>query len=66
MLFEVGYALGLGKDVPLLAQDTIDIPVDVRSYQVAVYNPDELDSVERYVHLWVEETLRQRGAALTP
>ena len=54
VLFDVGIALGLRKPVLLLSQEPVkDLPPNLRAYQVAVYRPDDLATVRRYVELWL-------------
>ena len=64
VLFEVGVALGLGKPVLLLSQQPLeDVPFDLRALQIAVYRPDDLATVRRYVEMWLRDTIAQQTLA---
>jgi nucleoside 2-deoxyribosyltransferase len=58
VFFELGLAIGLGKPVLLLSQESAaDIPFDLRARQVVVYRPDQLDTISRYIDLWLRDLL---------
>ena len=58
VFFELGLALGLGKPVLLLSQaPATDIPFDLRARQIVVYRPEQLDTISRYVDLWLRDLL---------
>lgn len=64
VLFDVGIALGLRKPVLLLSQDPAkDLPPNLRAYQVAVYRPDDVATVRRYVELWLDDVYRRRASS---
>jgi hypothetical protein len=63
VLFEVGLALGLSKPVLLLSQGTADVPADLHRQQVAMYRPDDLDTVRRYLELWLRDVRARRQTA---
>jgi nucleoside 2-deoxyribosyltransferase len=63
VLLEVGVAIGLGKPVLLLSQGLLeDVPFDLKGHQVAVYRPDDLLKVSRYVSVWLRDVLARRAA----
>ncbi|MBL8526886.1 MAG: nucleoside 2-deoxyribosyltransferase [Burkholderiales bacterium] len=63
VLFDVGIALGLRKPVLLLSQEPAkNLPLNLRAYQVAVYRPDDLATVRRYVELWLDDVRGRRGS----
>jgi nucleoside 2-deoxyribosyltransferase len=65
VLFEVGVAFGLGKPVLLLSQEPLsDVPFDLRAQQIAVYRPEDLGTVRRYVELWLRDVLARQQSAL--
>jgi hypothetical protein len=64
VLFEVGLALGLSKPVLLLSQaPATEMPFDLRTQQVAMYRPDDLTAVRRYVELWLRDVRARRQTA---
>jgi nucleoside 2-deoxyribosyltransferase len=65
VLFEVGLALGLNKPVLLLSQAPGKdvLPIGLQAYQVAVYRPDDVATVRRYVELWLRDFLKRRETA---
>ena len=64
VLFEVGLALGLNKPVLLLSQGpTKEMPFDLQQLQVAMYRPDDLTAVRRYVELWLRDIRARRQTA---
>jgi nucleoside 2-deoxyribosyltransferase len=66
VIFELGMAVGLGKPVLLLSQDSAaDLPFDLRARQVVVYRPDEIGSIRRYLDLWLRDLLAARRRAVT-
>ena len=63
VMFEVGMAMGMGKPILLLSRSrTPDLPVDLAAQQVAVYKPDDLSSVRRYLELWLRDALAEQMA----
>jgi len=59
----VGMAIGMGKRLLLLASTrSSQLPVDLLALQVAVYRPDHLDAVKRYLQLWLRDELSEREA----
>ncbi len=64
VMTEVGIALGLGKPLLLLSSSrSDDIPFDLRSYQVAIYRPGDLETVKKYIRLMVDDVLSRRETA---
>jgi nucleoside 2-deoxyribosyltransferase len=64
VLFEVGVAFGLGKPVLLLSQEPLtDVPFDLKAHQIAVYRPDDMGTVRRYVELWLRDVLAHQQSA---
>jgi nucleoside 2-deoxyribosyltransferase len=62
--FEVGLAMGLGKRVLLLSRQRLDaLPSDLQGYQIAVYRPDELETVNRYIDLWLRDEAEERSSS---
>src|SRR4051812_21936676 len=58
VFFELGLAMGLGKPVLLLSQaPATDIPFDIRARQIVVYRADQLDTISRYVDLWLRDVI---------
>jgi nucleoside 2-deoxyribosyltransferase len=67
VVFEVGMAIGLGKPVLLFSQgSTSDLPFDLRARQVIVYRPEDVETVRRYVSLWLRDLLAARRRAVSP
>jgi hypothetical protein len=63
VMIEVGMAIGMGKRLLLLASTgASQLPVDLLAMQVAVYRPDHLDAVKRYLQLWLRDELSEREA----
>jgi len=63
VLFEVGMAFGLNKPMLLLSQaSTKEMPFDVKTHQVAMYRPDDVGAVLRYVELWLRDVRARREA----
>jgi nucleoside 2-deoxyribosyltransferase len=61
VLFEVGMAMGLRIPVLLLSQETVkDVPFDLRAHQVAVYRPQDVAAVRRYVEFWLHDVRARR------
>ena len=64
VMIEVGMALGMGKRLLLLSQGrSSDLPFDLAAIQVAVYRPDDVGSVQKYLDLWLRDTLSEREAS---
>lgn len=64
VMMEIGLALGMGKQVLLLSQGrSEDLPTDLASRQVAIYRPDELSPVERYLEQWLQELVSESRLA---
>jgi hypothetical protein len=64
VLFEVGMALGLSKPVLLLSQGPAkEMPLGLQTLQVAMYRPDDLTAVRRYVELWLRDVRARRQTA---
>lgn len=64
VLFDVGVALGLRKPVLLLSQEPVkDLPADLRAHQVAVYRPDDVGTVRRYLELWLDEVRTRKSSS---
>jgi hypothetical protein len=58
VMIEVGVALGMGKGLLLLSQGrSSELPVDLAAHQVAVYKPDDVDSVRKYLELWLRDAV---------
>lgn len=65
VMVEVGMALGMGKRILLLSKTrSSDLPADLAAQQVAVYRPDNLSSVRKYVQLWLRDALSERSSSL--
>ena len=61
VMIEVGMALGMGKRVLLMSRErTSRLPFDLASQQVAVYQRDDVDSVRRYLELWLRDAMAER------
>ena len=61
-MVEVGMALGMGKRVLLLSRDrSHELPVDLAAQQVAIYRPDDVESVQKYVQLWLQDVMTERA-----
>jgi nucleoside 2-deoxyribosyltransferase len=58
VMFEVGMAVGMGKQVLLLSRDR-DVPADLAAHEVVVYKPGDVSSVRRYLELWLRDTARR-------
>lgn len=64
VLFEVGMAIGLNKAVLLISQAPgKDVPVGLQAHQVAVYRPDDVATVRRYVEFWLRDFLTRKETA---
>lgn len=64
VMIEVGMALGMGKRLLLLSQSRSgDLPVDLAAQQVAVYRPDDVESVMKYLDLWLRDAVSERESA---
>jgi hypothetical protein len=62
VMLEVGMAMGMGQPILLLSRDRApELPVDLAAQQVAVYNPDDLSSVRRYLELWLRDAIAERA-----
>jgi len=58
VMIEVGMALGMGKGLLLLSQGrSSELPVDLAAHQVAVYRPDDVGTVRKYLELWLRDTV---------
>jgi len=57
VMLEVGLAVGLRKPVLLLTREPTKMPSDLRRYQVAVYKPEDLGTVGRYVEFWLRDAV---------
>jgi nucleoside 2-deoxyribosyltransferase len=58
VMFEVGLAVGLRKPILLLTRErSAHAPTETYGYQVAVYRPEDLDSVRKYVELWLRDAV---------
>ncbi len=56
VMVEVGMALGMGKRLLLLSRGrSSDLPVDLLTHQIAVYN--DVDSVRTYLDLWLRDVM---------
>ena len=55
-------AIGLGKPLMLIAmsRSSSDLPIDIRSLQIAIYSPGDLDTVGKYIELTVKTLLSGR------
>jgi nucleoside 2-deoxyribosyltransferase len=63
VMIEVGIAIGMGKRLLLLASTrSAQLPVDLLALQVAVYRPDQLDAVKRYLQLSLRDELSERAS----
>lgn len=58
VMFEVGIAMGLRKPTLLLTTRSEKPPLELSGYQVAVYSPDDLETVGKYVELWLRDAVR--------
>jgi nucleoside 2-deoxyribosyltransferase len=64
VMIEVGMALGMGKRLLLLSQSrSKELPFDLAATQVAVYRPENVGSVEKYLELWLRDALSDRESA---
>jgi hypothetical protein len=64
IMVEVGIALGMGKRLLLLSQSrSSGLPSDLVAMQVAVYQPEDVDSVRKYLMLWLRDVLADRESA---
>lgn len=64
VLFEIGMALGLSKPVLLLSQRPAkEMPFGLQMLQVAMYRPDDLATVRRYVEAWLRDVRTRRQTA---
>jgi hypothetical protein len=62
VMLEVGMAMGMGQPILLLSRAKApELPVDLAAQQVAVYNPDDLSSVRRYLELWLRDAIAERA-----
>lgn len=59
VFYEIGFAHGQGKTVILLAQDTKDIPFDVRSLRHIIYNPRSPNRLRRKLHDTAEQLINE-------
>lgn len=66
VMFEIGLALGLNKPLLLLSQQSgTTLPSDVQARQVAIYKPDNVPEVRKYVDYWLRDTLAKRSEPAT-
>ena len=64
VMIEVGMAIGMGKRILLLSKTrSTELPVSLAAQQVAVYRPDNLSSVRKYVQLWLRDAVSEREAS---
>jgi hypothetical protein len=64
VMIEVGMALGMGKRILLLSKTrSTELPAGLAAQQVAVYRPDNLSSVRKYVQLWLRDAMSEREAS---
>ena len=64
VMIEVGMALGMGKRILLLSKArSAELPVGLAAQQVAVYRPDNLSSVRKYVQLWLRDAISERESS---
>jgi hypothetical protein len=62
VMLEVGMAMGMGIPILLLSRAKApELPFDLGAQQVAVYNPDDLSSVRRYLELWLRDAIAERA-----
>jgi hypothetical protein len=62
VMLEVGMAMGMGKPLLLLSRTrTPDLPFDLAAQQVAVYRPDALPTVSKYLELWLRDAIAERA-----
>ena len=62
VMLEVGMAMGMGKPILLLSRSRApELPVDLAAQQVAVYKPDDLSSVRKYLELWLRDAIAERA-----
>jgi nucleoside 2-deoxyribosyltransferase len=62
VMVEVGMALGMGKRLLLLSQSRSGgWPGDLA--QVAVYRPEDINSVRKYLTLWLQDALSDRESS---
>jgi hypothetical protein len=40
-----------------------DLPADLRAHQIAVYRPDDVATVRRYLELWLGEVRSRRASS---
>jgi hypothetical protein len=53
VMYEVGYAHGLGKLVlPIVSSETKQVPVDLTGYHYLVYDPSKFSEFAKYVRNW--------------
>ena len=63
-MIEVGTALGLAKRLLLLSQSRSKaLPSFLGATQVAAYRQDDIDSVRKYLALWLRDALLDRESA---
>lgn len=61
VMLEVGMAMGMGKPILLLSRARApELPVDLAAQQVAVYKPEDLSSVRKYLELWLRDAIAER------
>jgi nucleoside 2-deoxyribosyltransferase len=64
VMIEVGMAIGMGKRLLLLSQDrSNDLPFDLRVHQVAIYRPNDVGAVKKYLDLWLRDAVSERESA---
>ncbi len=64
VLVEVGMALGMRKPLLLLSQSrSMELPHDLAAHQVAVYRPDDVGPLRKYVESWLRDAMRERDLA---
>jgi hypothetical protein len=62
VMLEVGMAMGMGKPILLLSRARApELPADLAAQQVAVYNPNDLSSVRKYLELWLRDAIAERA-----
>lgn len=60
VMYEVGMAQGLGKRVLLLSSERSSaLPFDLAAQQVAVYQPESVGSVRKYLDLWLRDAISE-------
>jgi len=61
VMLEVGMAMGMGKPMLLLSRSRApELPLDLAAQQVAVYKPDDLPTVRKYLELWLRDVIAER------